>query len=502
MTVIQARPPATLTHPRSTAPAPTRPRRLGVTLVLVVADLAAALLVCFVGGRLSGVDTLALQAPVVALAWLGGLALVGEYRQFGSLGTRTRRLLVVALAMPTGLLLLAEVVGVKVAGVPVAVAALTCAAVGCTARGSLEVAVRRGARLRGLTHRVVLVGPAHVLPGVAERLAQHSHRFRVVASCPITVPSTPPTPTAGSSAAAVDTDPAGPPPAGDDGGEGEAGDPEIEACRRTVAGHDADTVVLVPDPVWDPLRMRRLRWALEDDVVRTFAWTGLWRAPAGRTHLDITEDLPMLHVSAPRRLGPTRAVKSLIDRAVAAAALLLTAPLLLTIVLAIRVNSRGPVIYRQQRVGRDGRTFAIWKFRTMYADADAHLGVLVTQNQGAGPLFKMRHDPRTTRVGRLLRRTSLDELPQLVNVLRGQMSLVGPRPALPAEVSRYHSDVRRRLTVPPGMTGLWQVSGRSDLTWAESVHLDLTYVDNWSLLLDLQIMARTFGAVVRGRGAY
>src|SRR5204863_10054327 len=164
--------------------------------------------------------------------------------------------------------------------------------------------------------------------------------------------------------------------------------------------------------------------------------------------------------------------------------------------------SRAPAFFRQERVGRDGRTFRVWKLRTMRVDADSLLAELQQRNENDGLLFKMRHDPRITAMGRWLRRYSLDELPQLLNVLSGDMSLVGPRPPLPSEVALYASDVQRRLLVKPGITGLWQVSGRSDLSWDDAVRLDLYYVDNWSLILDLHTMWRTIGVVLRRKGAY
>jgi lipopolysaccharide/colanic/teichoic acid biosynthesis glycosyltransferase len=168
----------------------------------------------------------------------------------------------------------------------------------------------------------------------------------------------------------------------------------------------------------------------------------------------------------------------------------------------VKLTSQGPVFFTQDRVGRDGLVFPMLKFRTMERDAAQRIEFLLTQNEGNGVLFKMRKDPRVTRVGRILRRYSLDELPQLLNVLRGEMSLVGPRPPLPTEVERFGLDMRRRLVVKPGMTGLWQISGRSDLSWEESVRLDVQYVENWSLLLDLTILWRTCAAVVRADGAY
>jgi lipopolysaccharide/colanic/teichoic acid biosynthesis glycosyltransferase len=177
-------------------------------------------------------------------------------------------------------------------------------------------------------------------------------------------------------------------------------------------------------------------------------------------------------------------------------------PLILVTYLAIRLDSPGPALYRQTRIGRDGVGFTMLKFRTMVIDADARLAQLAVQNESDGKLFKMRRDPRITRVGSVLRKYSLDELPQLVNVVRGDMSLVGPRPALPSEVLRYDHDECRRLALKPGLTGLWQVSGRSDLSWEDSVRLDLKYVDNWSLSQDLALLVRTVRAVLSHRGAY
>ena len=175
---------------------------------------------------------------------------------------------------------------------------------------------------------------------------------------------------------------------------------------------------------------------------------------------------------------------------------------LIAIALAIKLDSPGPVFFRQERVGRDGRRFAMLKFRSMRLDAERYLAALREQNEATGPLFKMRNDPRVTRVGRVLRRLSLDELPQLFNVLRGEMSLVGPRPPLAAEVAEYEDWHMGRLQAVPGMTGLWQVSGRSEIAFHDMVRLDLHYIHNWSLVLDLEILLRTIPAVLSSRGAY
>ena len=195
-------------------------------------------------------------------------------------------------------------------------------------------------------------------------------------------------------------------------------------------------------------------------------------------------------------------MKQCLDRLLAGIALLVLAPLLVVLVIAVRVSSPGPVFYRHTRIGRNGRAFTFLKFRTMIADAHERREELLDLNECDGLLFKIRSDPRITGVGRWLRRLSLDELPQLWHVVTGHMSLVGPRPPLPTEVAAYSDEVWRRLDVKPGLTGLWQVSGRSNLSWSESVELDLWYVDNWSLWLDLSIMVRTVPAVLTGRGAY
>jgi lipopolysaccharide/colanic/teichoic acid biosynthesis glycosyltransferase len=177
-------------------------------------------------------------------------------------------------------------------------------------------------------------------------------------------------------------------------------------------------------------------------------------------------------------------------------------PVFLAVALAIRLDSPGSPFFKQTRVGEGGRLFTMWKFRSMYVDAEARRAALLADTDRDGPMFKMHADPRITRVGRWLRRASIDELPQLFNVARGEMSLVGPRPPLPSEVDTYRDAVHRRLLVRPGMTGLWQVSGRADLPWAESIQLDLRYVDNWSFAMDAQILWKTVRAVVGGRGAY
>ncbi|MEU8609656.1 exopolysaccharide biosynthesis polyprenyl glycosylphosphotransferase [Actinoplanes sp. NPDC048791] len=276
----------------------------------------------------------------------------------------------------------------------------------------------------------------------------------------------------------------------------------FDDVATAVDAADADTVVVLSCPELDGAALRRLAWRLERDEVDLVVASALIDVAGARTTIRPFDGLPMLHVEHPRLHGGARVVKDLVDRVGALALLILFGPLLLAVALCVRVTSRGPVLFRQVRVGRDGSEFRIFKFRSMYVDAEARLAELRHLNEHDGVLFKMRDDPRVTPVGRWLRRLSLDELPQLLNVIAGQMSLVGPRPPLPSEVAVYADDVRRRLAVKPGMTGLWQVSGRSDLSWEETVRLDLRYVENWSLSLDLVILLRTMTAVVRSSGAY
>ena len=210
----------------------------------------------------------------------------------------------------------------------------------------------------------------------------------------------------------------------------------------------------------------------------------------------------MVHLESCRSIHASRWAKRVFDVVGALCLLVVLAPLMAATALAVKLHDGGPVLFRHTRVGRDGLPFGVLKFRSMVVDAELLRAALVDGSTSDSVLFKMADDPRVTRPGRWIRRFSLDELPQLWNVVIGQMSLVGPRPPLPEEVARYEDDMLRRLRVRPGMTGLWQVSGRSDLSWDDTVRLDLYYVDNWSMVQDLAILARTFRAVVGSQGAY
>lgn len=261
-------------------------------------------------------------------------------------------------------------------------------------------------------------------------------------------------------------------------------------------------VAITPDLYWTPERLQRLAWDLEGTGTEMVVDPGLMEVAGPRLHISGVLGMPVLRVSQPAFTGFHRVIKEFVDRAGAALLLLLLAPVMLAISLAIVLDTRGPVFYRQLRVGKRGEEFTIIKFRTMVTDAHVLRDELADVNEGSGLLFKIRNDPRVTTVGTFLRRYSLDELPQLFNVLAGSMSLVGPRPPLPEECAQYQPEVRRRLLVKPGLTGLWQVSGRSDLSWDESVKLDLRYVEDWSLALDAVILWKTVRAVLSGEGAY
>ncbi len=274
----------------------------------------------------------------------------------------------------------------------------------------------------------------------------------------------------------------------------------VQEVLDAVTLHQATSVVIASGRALATPALRHLAWALQRAEVECLVVA------------DMSDHVEFLH---PRRVGDQIALslrapndhlmslvaKALLDRVTAAVALVLLAPVLLVVALMIRLGSRGPAIFRQVRSGRDGRAFTIYKFRTMVVDAEERLDALRVRNEGAGPLFKLTDDPRITRLGRILRSTSIDELPQLINIVKGDMSLVGPRPALPHETAAYDEWVWRRLHVRPGLTGLWQVSGRSALSWEDSIRMDLQYVNNWNLRLDFAILARTVRAVLARDGA-
>jgi exopolysaccharide biosynthesis polyprenyl glycosylphosphotransferase len=276
----------------------------------------------------------------------------------------------------------------------------------------------------------------------------------------------------------------------------------LDDVIRVLDAAGADAVVVASASETAGQYLRDLSWRLEGTNIDVLVTPGLVEVAPNRLQVRPTTSVPLIQIREPEFRGYRRLVKGILDRAAAAVLLFMGAPLFLAIVAAVRFTSPGPALYQQRRVGKRGRRFDMLKFRSMVLDAERELDSLLEHNEGNAVLFKLRRDPRVTPVGRFLRRYSLDELPQLINVLKGEMSFVGPRPALEREVARYGSDMHRRLLVKPGITGLWQVSGRSNLSWEEAVELDVRYVENWSLGLDLAILLRTIRAVLRRSGAY
>jgi exopolysaccharide biosynthesis polyprenyl glycosylphosphotransferase len=277
---------------------------------------------------------------------------------------------------------------------------------------------------------------------------------------------------------------------------------DLSQILQAVVKFKVHLVAVVSHPDLSGQALRRLGWALEEHDVELVVSPGIIEVAGPRLSIRPMAGLSLLHLERPTVGGSRMIGKNAFDRVAGLAILAILAPVLAVISLAVKLTSAGPVIFRQTRVGVDGREFKMLKFRSMVVDAEARRAELLARGDGNGVLFKMKKDPRVTSVGSFLRRFSLDELPQLWNVVRGDMSLVGPRPPLPEEVAKYSSDATRRLRVRPGLTGLWQVSGRSDLSWEESLQLDLRYVDNWTLTMDLVILWRTAHAVIRGDGAY
>jgi exopolysaccharide biosynthesis polyprenyl glycosylphosphotransferase len=487
---IQRGPEASETVPatRPVPPSPSRPgweRRLVV--VLVAADCLAVLVgvavVALAGlGGGHGRGALVGTASLVSAAWIAGLALARAYEpRFLGIGAEEYRRVI-----STGVGLLAAVATVSwMVDTDVArdtVLALTPLVVGLTLAqryGVRKVLHRRRAEGR-YRHRVVVAGPAVAAGSLVRQMHSASYQgMQVVAAC---VPG-------GGQHVALHEQQV--PVLGD-----------LDSIARVVERVGADTVAVLACPEIDGPALRRLGWALESTEAELLVAPALTDVVGSRIAISQVCGLSLLHVDRPELRGLRRALKGLFDRLVAVIALVALLPVLFAVAVLVWLDDRGPVFFRQSRVGLHGRSFSMWKFRTMGADAEERRAELLAVSTGSGLLFKMRNDPRVTRVGRRLRRYSLDELPQLLNVIRGDMSLVGPRPPLPSEVAQYDDHMRRRLVVKPGLTGLWQVSGRSDLDADEAVQLDLRYVDNWSFTFDLLIMWKTFFAVLRGSGAY
>jgi lipopolysaccharide/colanic/teichoic acid biosynthesis glycosyltransferase len=366
------------------------------------------------------------------------------------------------------------------------------------------------ARHTGLGSRsALLVGTSIQCSAMAAVLGRERSALRAVAALEIagpgqsslpTVPGAVPGPVSGS-VPPTPQDPADPLIVGTLTAHGGPGDAEQVATALQVTG--CEVVVLMPGPHLGAAALSGLGWRLADLGVDILVAPFLTEIAPARLAVRRDGGVPLFQVRPPRVSRGARVPKELGERVMAALGLMLLAPIFLAVSLAILVGDGRPIYFKQVRVGLRGENFVVFKFRTMSTDAASRKTQLAHLNVNSdGVLFKARRDPRVTKVGAVLRRYSLDELPQLLNVVRGDMALVGPRPPLPEEAEKYSEEVRRRLLVKPGLTGLWQVSGRSDLSWADAVRLDLGYVENWSLGLDAEILLRTGSAVVKGKGAY
>ncbi|WP_348613960.1 sugar transferase [Kocuria rhizophila] len=279
--------------------------------------------------------------------------------------------------------------------------------------------------------------------------------------------------------------------------------PSVEGIMRACRQHNVETLVMAAAVPLSTTEIRHLGWALADERIRLVMNTGLTDVAGPRIHTQQLAGLPLIHVATPRFTRSKKIVKRCIDIAGSLTALVLLLPVMLVLGILVKAHDGGPAFFAQERVGIDGTRFKMLKFRSMYTDAEERKAALLAANESdGGVLFKMKDDPRVTKPGKWMRRYSLDELPQFINVLNGSMSLVGPRPPLASEVDKYEQHVYRRLRVRPGITGLWQVSGRSNLDWNQTVRLDLYYVENWSPVQDMVIMLRTVRAVFASDGAY
>jgi exopolysaccharide biosynthesis polyprenyl glycosylphosphotransferase len=276
----------------------------------------------------------------------------------------------------------------------------------------------------------------------------------------------------------------------------------LDTVREAVKKTGADAVIVAGELHRGSGYLRELGWDLERTSTELVVASALTNVAGPRIKVRPVEGLPLMHVEMPSFTGGRHLIKRCMDVVLSVTALLILAPLLAALAVLIKSDSPGPALFSQERTGKNGSTFRMYKLRSMVTSAEEELERLRDLNQASGPLFKLYDDPRVTRVGKWLRKYSLDELPQLYNVLRGDMSLVGPRPPLPTEVSQYEGHTHRRLFTRPGCTGLWQINGRSNLDWDESVRLDLYYVENWSVTGDLIIMWRTLKVMLNPKGSY
>lgn len=419
----------------------------------------------------------------LVIAWLAALAIVGsrDPRIVGTGGGEYRRVLTASLATFGGLAIVVYLFNLQLArgyfliALPIGLAALL------VVRHLWRVWLCAQRREGGYSAKVVLVGGPDSVTHLARELARMPEAgYRVLGA--VVPKGSRNDPAMGEEIPIV----------------GDLDDP-----LKAVEALSADTVIITGSDELPAHRVRELSWKLEPGQQHLIVAPALTDIGGPRIHTRPVAGLPLVHVETPRYRGGKLHGKRLFDVVASGVLILLLAPLMIAVVAAIKITDPGPALFAQRRVGKNGRPFRMLKFRTMVVDAEARLAELRAQaDAGNDVLFKMRDDPRITPLGKLLRRYSIDELPQLFNVFFGEMSLIGPRPPLASEVEEYEHHVHRRFLVKPGITGLWQVNGRSNLSWEESVRLDLYYVENWTLTGDLAILFRTAQAVVAKDGAY
>ncbi|HXW43612.1 MAG TPA: sugar transferase [Streptosporangiaceae bacterium] len=452
----------------------------------ICALLAGLLAYCVRLTDLSSARSYLIASCLLPVAWIVAVAVLDGYdaRFIGVGSDEFRRVLNAGLMLTAGIAIISYLVKADLARGYVLVAFPTVTVLDLVSRYVLR---RRLHRLRGrgaYMQKVLAVGYPDVVADMASQLQRESyHGLAVVGAC-----------LAGSGVWF-----------GTDASSEVGGIPAVyglEAVPQMAQEFGADTVAVLSCPEMSGTRLRELAWDLEKTGTSLCVAPAVLDIAGPRMSIRSAAGLPLVYMEHPEFTGIPRLLKAAFDRTFAVVALLLLSPLMAVVAVLIKLSDRGPVLFSQVRVGVDNTPFRIYKFRTMVADAEARKAELTGHNETGGVLFKIREDPRITPIGSFMRRWSLDELPQLFNVLLGDMSLVGPRPALPEEADQYHHHVRRRLAVKPGITGLWQVNGRSDLPWEEAVRLDLRYVENWTFMLDLQILWKTWSAIGSGTGAY
>jgi exopolysaccharide biosynthesis polyprenyl glycosylphosphotransferase len=451
---------------------------------VAIADFAAAVVAAIAAaGVRFGVNPngrYLVLSLVLPLLWVIAVRVFGgyEWRFLGTGADEFRRVLNAGLSLTGALALISYAVNNELSRLYLIVSMQVIVVLDLAVRFALRKRLHHLRQRGECMSTVVAVGHEMAVGQLIRELRREPHHgLQVVAAC-----------LAGESAA---SEVAGVPVVGD-----------LDDTASVVRNLSAGTVAVLSCPEMDGMKLRTLAWELEKTGTDLCVAPALLDVAGPRTTVRPTAGLTLLHVDHPQLSGPRQMVKDLFDRCAATFLLVVLAPLMLAIAVAVKLSDKGPALFTQTRVGKGGRQFRIYKFRTMVVNAESLLSEIRDKNENDGVLFKIRQDPRITAIGAKLRKSSLDELPQLINVLRGEMSLVGPRPALPQEAAQYADHVRRRLVVKPGLTGMWQVNGRSELSWDETVRLDLRYVENWSFALDIQILWKTVSVMLHGSGAY